>query len=169
MRRPPRKRNSLMRQGLTLIEILVVLVILGIAAAMVVPRLSSMGDLQVASAARAMVANVQYAQNEAIITQTPVTVAFDAAAESYQLQDAGGVVMQHPITKRNFVVAFADARGFERVDILSANFNGSAKVAFDPLGSSDQGGQVILSADGQSYRVSIAPVTGKVTAAVVVP
>lgn len=169
MRRPPRRRNRLMAHGLTLVEILVVLVILGIAAAMVVPRLSSLGDLQVASAARAMVANVQYAQNEAIITQSPVTVAFDEAGESYELQDSGGVALQHPITKRNFVVAFADARGFERVDILSADFNGTPSVAFDPLGSPDQGGQVTLSADGNSYRVSIAPVTGKVTAAVVNP
>ena len=58
--------------GFTLVEILMVVVILGIAAACVVPQLSSRDDLKTAAAARVVMADLIYAQNRAIAVQQTV-------------------------------------------------------------------------------------------------
>jgi len=148
-----------------LVEILVVLVVMGIAAAIIVPRVSTMGDIQVASVARTILANMQYAQNEAIVTQRPTTVTFDTTRHEYELTDVDGVVLTHPVTKASFVVAFPGTRGTEKVRIVSANFGGTPQVTFDSLGSPDNGGEVSVEADGHTYRIIVAPVTGKISVA----
>lgn len=161
--------SSVARHGFTLVEILVVLVILGIAAAMVVPRLSGMGDLQAISAARIVLADVEYAQDEAIVTQKPIKVKFATASSSYQLTDGEDVMLKHPLTKRAFEMKFPGTGGYEKVRILSANFSGSSTVEFDSLGAPDNGGAVRVDADGHTYDITVAAVTGKVSVTVVNP
>ena len=141
-----------------------VVIIIGIAAAIVVPRVSSMGDLQVASAARTLVADLQYAQNEAIVTQRDITVAFSPAASTYLVRDDAGVTLSHPLTKQDYVMNFPATDGVKKVRILSADFGGNALVSFNSLGAPSNGGQVTLSADGISYQITVAAVTGKISA-----
>jgi type II secretion system protein H len=150
-------------RGFTLVEILAVVVIIAIAAAMVVPRLGSTGDVQAMAAMQETVANLQYAQNEAIVLQTPITVAFDANADSYVLRDANSTPLKHPITKWDFRVPFRTTRGTDQVDLMTANFNGQPAVTFDTLGAPTQGGSITLGAEGYTYRLDVAPVTGKIT------
>lgn len=156
------RRNSVAHQGFTLIEILVVLVILGIAAAMVVPRITGMGDMQASGAARILLADMQYAQNEAIVTQKDVTVTFNTGNGSYVLSNTDGT-LTHPLNKTPFVTALPSMAGYRNIQMLSANFGGTNRVTFDSMGSPDNGGQVVLSADGNGYRLTLAPVTGKVS------
>lgn len=156
-------------RAFTLVEILVVIVILGSVAAILVPRLTAMGDIQAVSAARSLVSNLQYAQNEAIVQQEPITINFDTGAGSYDLRDSGGTLLKHPISKRDFVMSFPATNGLDRVQILSASFNGASSLTFDPLGAPQQGGQVTVGADGYSYRVNVSPVTGKMTVQSVSP
>lgn len=156
-------------RGFTLVEILVVLVILAIAAAIVVPRVSGMGDLQVASAARMALANMQYAQNEAIVSQRAVTVAFDLAGNAYELRYTDGTLLTHPVDKDDFRVQFASTTGVEKVSILAASFGGQAKVTFDSLGSPSSNGEVTFIADGHRQRITVSPVTGHMSVAVIDP
>jgi len=155
------------RNGFTLAEILVVLVILAIATAVVVPRIAGMGDLQVASAARMALADMQYAQNEAIVSQTPVTVVFDVNNGQYELQHGDGTLLTHPVNKKAFRVRFAATSGVEDVSILAASFSGQTKVTFDALGSPSSNGEVTLIAGGHRQRLTVAPVTGRMSVAVV--
>ena len=74
---PSQRRNN--TPGFTLIEIMVVLVILAVAAAIVAPHVASTSDLEAVSAARMVACDLQYAQDTAITTQVPVTVTFDGA------------------------------------------------------------------------------------------
>ncbi len=161
------RSNSVVRQGFTLAEVLVTVVVIGIAAAAVVPHVSGMSDMRSASAARMLLADMQYAQNESVVTQRPVTMTFNAADNSYTLTDADGQTMTHPVNKSPFVTRFADTHGVNDVEVLSADFGGGQSVTFDALGSPDNSGEVTLASDGYRHRVSIAAVTGKISVAVI--
>ena len=157
------------RRGFTLAEILVVLIVLSIAATVVVPRISGMGDLQVASAARAALANMQYAQNEAIVCQRSVTVAFDVTNSIYELRYGDGTVLPHPVNKDPFSIRLATTPGVQKVTILAADFGGTRQVTFDALGSPDNDGSVTFIADGHRQRITVAPVTGRMSVSSVNP
>ena len=78
----------------TLVEILIVVVIMGIAGALVVPQLSNAGQMTIQAAARMAIADVLYAQGEAVARQSVYKVVFDVDGNSYQLTDANDVVLR---------------------------------------------------------------------------
>ncbi|MFW6154800.1 MAG: GspH/FimT family pseudopilin [Planctomycetota bacterium] len=157
-------------EGFTLVEILVVLVILSIATAVVIPRVSNMGDLQVAAAARTAMADLQFAQNEAIVSQRPVTALFDLDQGLYELRYADdGQLLTHPVNKSSFRVRLADTAGTDNVTILAADFGGETSVVFDALGSPSSDGAVTFIAGGFRQRLDVAPVTGRITATAINP
>ncbi|MCG3179279.1 MAG: hypothetical protein BIFFINMI_01613 [Phycisphaerae bacterium] len=151
----------------TLVELLVVLVILGIAASIVVAVFGSTGDLKTAAAARKLTSDLQYAQNFAITHQTKVRVAFDASGNSYTLlsvPDAGSAtVMTHPITHKPYVVTLSSDEGLKNVSLGSVDFSGSTAIDFDALGAPDQGGQITVVSGSTLKTLTVAPVTGKIS------
>src|SRR5687767_4923700 len=85
----------------TLVEILVVVLIIGIAAAVIVPIMGSRDDLKVKSAARLLMADLIYAQNRAISTQQRHYVIFnDTAPQNYRLATSVTPIVniEHPVT-----------------------------------------------------------------------
>lgn len=146
----------------TLIELLVVVMILAIIAAMVVPYATGTSSMQAMAAARRIAVDLEYAQNAAITTQTPITVTFVPGSETYQLSNASGVLI-HPINKVDYIVDFGSEDGFDRVNIVSASFNGTEVVTFNSVGTPDNSGAVTLKAGPHTYQINVAPATGKVT------
>ena len=134
------RRTRLQVKGFTLIEILVVVVILGIAAAIVVPAIGSRSDLKATSAARMIMSDLIYAQNRSISQQKPHYVRFDAGAEKYEIFEQMGatpVYIQHPVEASNFIVKLgADgAKPIRDVFIDTAGFDGKTVLMFDELGT----------------------------------
>ena len=150
------------RSGFTLVEILVVVVILGIIAAIAVPNMVRGSDMQIVAGARMIASDLEYAQNLAITSQTPVTVTFDPVHDAYSLSDAGGT-LTHPITKDPYTWSRATGRGMNQLDIVSAAFGGSSAVTFDEYGTPDNAGQVVLQAGPHVYRIEIGGGTGKIS------
>src|SRR5437764_12595649 len=68
------------RRGFTFVEILAVIAILAGLWVLVLPAMGTRDDLRLGSAARVMIADLLYAQNRAISTQTVQFVSFTAAA-----------------------------------------------------------------------------------------
>ena len=173
MQKIRQNKNKRVRNGFTLVELIIVVVILSIAALIAVPMVSSAADMQVRSAANQIAAHLDYAKSMAITHQQAYSVVFDVSNESYQVQDGGGNLIDHPVNPGDFVVNLSNA-GLDKVDITSAIFDpdSSDTITFDYLGSPYSGtntstplnsGQIILQATDFSITVSVEPVTGYVT------
>jgi len=158
---PAPGEGSRLAGAFTLAEMMVVLIIMAIAAAIIIPQAVGTSSLQAQSAARMVMADLEYAQSQAIFTQAPVTVTFNSAGDSYTISNASGPLV-HPITKEEYVIDLHNQRGLESVSIAAVSFPGSA-VTFDALGAPDSGGGLTVSAKEHAYQITVAPISGRVT------
>ena len=172
-----KRRPDMQKNAFTLIELIVVMVIISIAALLAIPMISSAADVQVRSAANMIAAHLDYAKSMAISTQQYYSVVFDPANDSYEVHDAGGVI-EHPLKPgSDFVVDLQSDGRLSRVDIAGADFDPGSQpaVTFDYLGSPYSGtttanplntGQISLQADSFTMTVTVEPMTGYVTVTV---
>jgi len=168
MRRRNRKRSAY-----TLIEVIIVMVVIAIAAAIVVPEMLRAGTMTAQSAGRSIIADLLWAQNDAIARQRPRRVTFDSVNEMYKVEkdtDADGVWEPIPAQWRtgnsntgNYEVDFTVDHRFIGVEIVSVDFAGKNYVEYDDLGSPSTGGNVVIESQGATYRIDVAPMTGRVT------
>ena len=154
--------------GFSLAEVLIMVLVIGIAAGVVVPLLGS-SDYSVArAAARRVASDLQYAQNTAIATQKDITVTFDVDGESYWLSNESGVLI-HPITNNGYRTDFTVDKELSQLDIVKVVGGGveivfgSASVTFDPTGIPNIGGTVVLRAGGSTFNVTVSSLTGTVS------
>lgn len=150
-----------------MIELMIVLVILGIAAAIAVPMVSSAASMQLRSAVNMVAADLEYAKSLSIATGRYYSVEFSTTGHSYEVQDPNGSVIQHPVTKKDYRVSFADDGRLDRVTISSAAFAAVGEVWFDYLGTPrssssalNSDGVVTLQAGGATRTVTVKAVTG---------
>jgi len=149
-----RRRRVSTAGGFTLIEILAVVVILGIASAIIIPQIGSRDDMKTAAAARVIVADLIYAQNLAISNGTPVYVRFDKANNQYTMltnplstKTNYGDFVTNPVTQQNYLQKFGDTSAktvdpWENVTIDTVALNGTDPsyqnqftIGFDEVGS----------------------------------
>ncbi|MBN2457034.1 MAG: prepilin-type N-terminal cleavage/methylation domain-containing protein [Sedimentisphaerales bacterium] len=157
------------KAGFTLVEIMIVVVIIAIAAMMAIPMVGSAAGIQVRAAANMVAADLEYAKNMAISKQKIYSVVFDETNESYQIEDVNGLI-EHPVKKGfQYAVNFSQDSRVDRVDIVDADFDSTSTVKFDYLGSPYNGsnnplnsGVITLQAAGTSVTVTVEPVTGYV-------
>lgn len=158
--------SSLSRpRGVTLIEVLIVVTILGIAASIVVPTLLEPGQLKIQAASRLVISDILVAQNEAVAAAAPRRIKFDVAANGYKLADENNATVALPWMKQGYSVTFQNDRRFEGVKLELVDFGGNDFVQFDELGGTATGGTVEISAQGHRYRITVKPFTGRVTVA----
>jgi prepilin-type N-terminal cleavage/methylation domain-containing protein len=147
--------------GFTMIEIVIVIVVIGIAAMLAIPMMSSAASLQIRSAANMLAADLEYAKSMAISRGQNYSVIFNKDTDSYTIVGPDGNPIEHPVKKgSSYVVSFQNESRLSRVDITSATFGTDQTVVFDCLGSPDSGGSVVLQADGTTKTVMVEPVTG---------
>lgn len=165
------------RRGYTLVEVLIVVVVLGIAGAMVVPSFSQTGVLRVQGAVRMIVSDITVAQSDAAALQRGRGIVFvdDDADPRYVIAEVRGTALDTDNsrieTRRLGGERFGGVQ-FETIDLPNST------VVFDALGgpvaapgsTTPAGtGFVELSGLGQRYRVTIEAYTGRVTVQNVTP
>lgn len=167
------------RAGFTLVEILMVVVILGIASAIIIPQMGTRDDLRVAAAGRMVASDLNFAQNRAIARQKKHYIVF--SSQQYRICDSSALLtIDHPllpqINNGKYVVNFgpAAASGLERVNLGAINFGGPSVIGFTDLGepfSYDGVTETLLSAPATiivesgafSLTIQIEPFTGDVS------
>ncbi len=150
-------------RGFTVIEILIVVVILAIAAMTAIPMMSSAGSVQVGSVSNMIAADLEYAKSLAITKGQDFTVVFDTGGDSYRIEDQSGSTIAHPVKKGfDYVIDLQD-EGLDKADIAGADFAGTPEVTFDYLGSPDNGGTVSVQGGGRTVTISVEAVTGYIT------
>lgn len=110
--------------GFTLAEIVIVVAVLSVVAAIAIPK----ADPQAAFAADAVVGEVaramRFAQREAIRTGTYQQVSVDPATQIlrvYRPTGSGGTTTTHPVDKRDYQISFA-GNAMPRATIVSSVF-----------------------------------------------
>lgn len=160
-------RTTRSRVGFTLIELLIVIVILGISAAIAVPMISSGASMQIRAAAGMVAADLEYAKSMAISRGQMYAVVFDVDNERYTVQEPNGTPMTHPVTRKPYIVDFSSDSRLDRVEIDIASFDGTDTVKFNYLGSPFKGdntdmndGTITLQAGDFTRTISVEAVTG---------
>jgi prepilin-type N-terminal cleavage/methylation domain-containing protein len=162
--------------GFTLVEILCVVVILGIASAIIIPQIGSRDDLNSAAAARVLMSDLMYAQNRAIATQKKHFVAFVGQTytlESRNTDTSALFTITQPITKDPYVVTFGQASTpLSNATLGAPSFSGATTIAFDEMGSPysyngttltpmTTAGTITVTCGAKTLTVSIEPYTGE--------
>jgi prepilin-type N-terminal cleavage/methylation domain-containing protein len=158
-------------KGFTLVELLIVIAIISIAALTAIPMMSSAASMQIRSAANMLTADLEYAKSMAISRAQNFSVVFDASTDSYRIEDQNGNVLPHPVKKGfDYEVDFQNDGRLNKVDIISVDFDSTSKVTFDYLGSPYNGnstplnnGVINLQAGSTNSTIIVEPVTGYVS------
>lgn len=170
-----------------------VVLLLGIAGALVIPSMTQTGGLRVQASVRTLVADITYLQGDAMAYQARRAVWFgkvarrDPASGNWTYVDGNGYVMAEVTgpaldlttnamidpdhADRPLFRNFDDAE-FGGASISDIGFNGGALLIFDDLGGPvkeldgpdpGEGGGVTVTGSGSVFRVDVQAYTGRVT------
>ena len=155
----------------TLIEILIVVVMLGIASAMVMPSLRSTDALRVQSTVRAIVADINFAQSDALARQQGRAMIFDTETNKYSIVEVHGATLA-PETDTIYSVDLNNERKFHSSTLQSASFEGTNILVFDELGgpvtgpgssTPGNGGSITVTGSGATFIINVEAYTGRVS------
>lgn len=157
-----------------MMELVVVVVITGIMAAVAVPAMSTTPTMRARVACRELARDLAYARERAVSTGVGHWVVFDAALNTYDLLvenpsspgRAGAAAFTEPSTGNAFHRALSTG-DYAGVDLLSASIGSGSEVGFDWMGrpvdttGSPLTAQAVATLSG-GQSVTIEPGTGLV-------
>ena len=160
--RSPALSRRTARRAFSLVELVIVMSILGIAAAIAVPRfVSAQQRYQALATANRVVADLALARADARQTSTSRKVYFDTAVESLTMPGVepviGGV---DAVSKTGDYQVLFDREPYH-ADLVKADFGGDAVVVFDGFGRPDSGGTLVVQSGGTEVTVTLDPETGE--------
>jgi len=176
----------------TLIELIMVMAVLALAAALLVPNIVGSDTMRAQAAVRLLIADLSFAQSDALANQEFRRVVFYRDGSGYciievaggettpaDLDDPGVNYVYDPLgTMGRYIVDYTVDDRFEGVSISAANIDNilviedRPEITYDLMGGTvlsnsaslpGTGGSVTLSYKDSSYEIDIAPFTGKLT------
>lgn len=167
-----------LKNAYTIIEMVMVIIIIGILAALAVPRFNSFYSIKLNGAAKKLVSDIRFTQQIAISEHTYTRIVFDIAAETYTAYkyDTGTsswVNMPDPFTRGNLIENFNSDPKYGGINISSTTFSANTST-FDWQGIPGEGNgyppsaitaqeSITLTYKGNTVSVFITPQTGRVT------
>lgn len=165
------KHTKGFNSSMTIVEIIMVTVILGLLIVLVTPRFQAYHVLKLQTAAKKIINDIQYVQNLAISRHDDYLISFNPAANSYTATVLStGEKVKDPLTHLDLTVVLDNESSYRGVDIISVDFNSTNSLRFDWQGIpydqdgvelSDEG-IIILSYYNEQIKISVTPYTGRV-------
>ena len=175
----------------TLIELIMVMAVLALAAALLVPNIVGSDTMRAQAAVRLLIADLSFAQSDALANQEYRRVVFYADGSGYcliqveagettpaDLDDPGVDYVVDPLGHiGRYIVDYTLDNRFAGVRITAATIDGVVledrpEITYDLMGGTvlsntesvpGIGGSVTLSYKDSNYRIEISPFTGKLT------
>ena len=148
----------------------VIVVVLGIAMAMVIPMLRGTDGSQLKAAAQLLAADIAFAQVDSVAHgDDPRVIVFDLAAGSYHIAASStpATPINNPVGNQPYVTTFGTGRAHQlkAVTIQSVSVGGDNQLGFGIYGNTDQttDATVTLAAGGHTMTVTIEASTGEAT------
>ncbi len=140
------------RNGFTMMEILIVLAIMGIVAALTVPMFGDgVSNSALKGAARELAAGLRFARSEAVAKRHETFVAIDLAGRRFKVADDP---VEHQLPKTAELKLFT-----AQSDIVNES---TGAIRFFPDGGSN-GGRITIASGERKYDVDVDWLTGRVT------
>jgi general secretion pathway protein H len=155
----------LFSSGFTLLELLVVLAVMAMAAAIVVPRLPTSEATALKRSARGVAALLRSIDNEATTRKTTYRLTFDLGLEQLRVKELQGGEEAAPNDVRLARPVLAEGIAIEDVRLprLGTVTSGQVQVEIGPGGLSEYLTVHLVSPAGKQFTVMAFPQTGKVT------
>ena len=174
----------------TLIELIMVMAVLALAAAILIPNMSFRNSLTVQGVVRLLIADLSFAQSDALANQQYRRVVFYTDGSGYcmlvvpdenwdtpaDLNDPTVEYVYDPLGNMGqYKVNFIEDGRFEGITLTEVVIDGFAladrpEITYDTLGGTvvpgggpGTGGYIVISFGDEQYRIDIATFTGKLT------
>ena len=154
--------------GFTLVELLIVIMIMAIAAAVAMPMMGETDSTRLTCAARLLVADLDFAKMESIThADDPRVVVFDQGTHSYHIaaSSAPSTPITNIIANQPYTVQFGTGRAAKLtgVTIQSYSLDGDNQLEFGSFGQLDQTttATITLQAGSATITVQIDPISGE--------
>lgn len=163
--------QSRKNKGFTLLELLVVLVIIGLVASMVSPKLAgSLSGLNTKTAAQKIAAALRYTRSKAASEKSMYRAQFDTEARTFVIEKIEGFSNRIQLsdisdTDLPTLYSYELPEGiFFKTDVgLSKEPDRNIfSVGFYPSGGSSGGGIIVEDVRGKGYRIQVDFITGSV-------
>lgn len=157
---PPRPLAAVRRQrrGVTLLELTIVVLLLGIFAAMAGPRFATtIARHRADSTARRIAADLELVRNRARVTSQTHTVTFDKTANTY----ACAAISDPDHPGKPYTARLSETSYPARMTIV--NVGGDSALNFDGYGSPDSSATITVSSGSSSRSVIVNSATGVVS------
>lgn len=164
------------RAGYTLVEVLITVTILAIAAALVIPSFASTDVLRVQAGVRAIVADLTTAQSDALAYQRGRAIVFAPGAfpngRSYKVLEVRSGTLDESLDLLSQTTFGGEMYG--NAAIISGEFAYPNAIIFDELGSPVETPEgttaapnqwIDLQGSGQTYRITVEAYTGRISVA----
>jgi len=143
-------------KGLTLIELVVVLVIVAILAGLLVPNVGTwLPNYRLRSATRDIVSTMRTAQMKAVSTNSQYRVNFDVAGNGY--------ILQYQTTSGLWVNDGATHNLPTGITFKDADFGSASQAVFNSNATSSAGSVTLQNRKGAMQRISLTSSTGRVS------
>jgi len=152
------RKNNPGRHGVTLIELTITVLLIGIIAAVATPRiLSTFNHFRLESATEQIVADIKLVRHQAKIKGATQKITFNVATNSYGtpgLRDRN-----HP--NKDYAVDLDDLPG--DISLYSVDFASAGNLTFNMYGQPTDGGTVKLKSGNLLKTITVEDSVGKVT------